>query len=107
MITSPSRNDLVSIVHLAAERASKRRIPAENALADACAERGVDPVAFDRAIAEDPELDLLKRTALRDAAGDDADPGPHDRISRESPSGQPGDLHKNRTYSEPDVRSRR
>ncbi|MBX3225976.1 MAG: hypothetical protein KIT84_29630 [Labilithrix sp.] len=61
---------------------------------------GITPEAFDRAIDLDPELELLKITALIEAVAGSTDPGPHDAISRESPSGKPGDLTKEREHPE-------
>lgn len=74
------------------------------ALARACDELGVDPDAFDTAIAGDLELELLKTNVLRQAIAGTTDPGPYAEISRESPAGQPGDIRKNRSEPEPPVR---
>lgn len=74
------------------------------ALAKACDELGVDPETFDTAIAGDIELELLKTNILRQAIAGTTDPGPYGEISRESPSGQPGDTTKNRSEPEPPVR---
>jgi hypothetical protein len=72
------------------------------ALANACGAKGVAPEAFDRTVGADPDLYQLKNDALREAFSGTADPGPYGSISRESPSGQPGDTTKSRTNPEPD-----
>lgn len=53
---------------------------------------GVDPEDYARALAEDPDLALLESAALREAMGDPPDPGPYGCISREAPTGKPGDM---------------
>lgn len=43
------------------------------------------------------ELAELERQADLEASGEPADPGPNAEVSRESPSGKPGDTTKTRT----------
>jgi hypothetical protein len=47
------------------------------------------------------ELEELERQRKLDDAGTAPDPGPNAEISRESPSGQPGDTHKTRIRPSP------
>lgn len=73
----------------------------ERAVAAACTTVGITPQDYAAAVRGSPELTELERETLREALAGSTDPGPHDEISRESPSGQPGDLHKNRTHPIP------
>ena len=68
-----------------------KRAAAESATREALARCGVDQQTYRKAIEDDPDLAFLERAALREAAGDTPDPGPAS-ISREAPTGQPGDL---------------
>lgn len=61
------------------------------ALADECGKLGIAPEAFDAFVMNNPELEQLKIAALREALAGTSDPGPHDAISREAATGQPGD----------------
>ena len=76
-----------------------QRVP--RALAAACRAAGVATDAFDAAVEAEPEHEQLKSAALREAMAGSADPGPNAEISRESMSGQPGDLTKSRSEPEP------
>jgi hypothetical protein len=67
----------------------------EEAIADACAAQELAPEDYRRAVASDPELQRLEEMAFREAVGA-PDPGPYGEISRESPSGKPGDTVKPR-----------
>ena len=83
---------------LRASRASAhdpQRVP--RALAAACRAAGVAPEAFDAAVEAEPELEQLKSAAIHEAVAGSTDPGPNAEISRESMSGQPGDLTKSRS----------
>lgn len=67
------------------------------ALEEACARTGISVDDYAAALQEDPSLADLEKQALTEKVAGSTDPGPHDAISRESPSGQPGDLTKPRT----------
>jgi len=69
-----------------------RPVDTERLKRDAVARLGIDEETYGRAIEADAGLALLERAALREAIGGIPDPGPYDRISREAPTGQPGDL---------------
>jgi hypothetical protein len=75
----------------------------EEALDRALREHGVALEAYREALQSDPTLAELERSAMTQAfsGGPAPDPGPYDTISRESPSGQPGDLTKSRSEPEP------
>lgn len=73
----------------------------QRALAAACTSVGITPQDYARAVQASPDLTELERETLREALAGSTDPGPQDEISRESPSGQPADLRKNRTYPVP------
>jgi hypothetical protein len=66
------------------------------ALGRALEKNGVSLDAYKAALKEDPGLADLENNALKQAVAEAPDPGPYDTISRESPSGQPGDLTKSR-----------
>jgi hypothetical protein len=66
------------------------------ALDSALEKSGVSREAYKAALNADPELADLENKAHKQAAVEAPDPGPYDTISRESPSGQPGDLTKSR-----------
>lgn len=101
-----------TIVRVIAERA---RVLSERPSVRAPVERAEDPVTMGaaleevcrahditvedywEALREDASLLELERLSLTEAAVGSTDPGPHDAISRESPSGQPGDLTKFRS----------
>ena len=89
-------------VELRASHASAhdpQRVP--RALAAACRAAGVAPAAFDAAVEAEPDLEQLKSAALLEAVAGSTDPGPNAEISRESMSGQPGDLTKSRSKPQP------
>jgi hypothetical protein len=67
------------------------------ALEAACAQVGISVDDYHAALASDPSLADLEKQAMTEKVAGSTDPGPHDAISRESPSGQPGDLTKPRT----------
>lgn len=67
------------------------------ALAEACRRNGISVEQHAAALRATPALAALEDEALTDAVVESPDPGPYDAISRESPSGQPGDLTKFRT----------
>jgi hypothetical protein len=67
------------------------------ALEEACRAHGITVDDYTEAVRGDPTLSELERLSLTEAAVGSTDPGPHDAISRESPSGQPGDLTKFRS----------
>lgn len=73
-----------------------RRGAVEEALDQALKEHGLALEAYREALQADPTLAELERTSVIEAIGA-PDPGPYDTISRESPSGQPGDLTKARS----------
>ncbi len=52
---------------------------------------GVDPSTYERALREDAELATLEHAALTEAVAGNPDPGPYGCISREAPTGRPGD----------------
>lgn len=58
---------------------------------DVLARLGVDPSTYSRALEADPELARLERDALQEAVTEPPDPGPYGCISREAPTGRPGD----------------
>lgn len=76
-----------------------RRGLEEEALEKALREHGLALEAYREALQADPLLADLERASLAQAiaGGPLPDPGPYDEISRESPSGQPGDLTKSRS----------
>ena len=101
-----------TIVRVIAERArvlSERpsvRAPVERAedpatmsaaLEQVCRAHDITVEDYQEAVMADPSLVELERLSLTEAAVGSTDPGPHDAISRESPSGQPGDLSKFRS----------
>lgn len=67
------------------------------ALEAACKEHGISVQDYRAALHADPSLADLERQALSSTPVESPDPGPYDAISRESPSGQPGDLSKSRS----------
>jgi hypothetical protein len=67
------------------------------ALREACAHQGISVEEYAAALREDGSLAELERQATTMGVVEAPDPGPYDAISRESPSGQPGDLSKPRT----------
>lgn len=101
------RESVLEIVKSAAGALSGSRVSAHDpqrvsrALAAACRAAGVAPDAFDAAVAAAPELEQLTSNALQEAMVGSTDPGPNAEISRESSSGQPGDLTKSRSEPEP------
>jgi hypothetical protein len=105
--THAPRTSVIAIIKNAADALRSAGAKPEDpgvvaqALATACSTAGVTPAAFDRAVAADPELGHLKTSALDEALAGVTDPGPNAQISRESPSGQPGDLAKSRANPEP------
>ncbi len=68
-------------------------------LRQACERVGVALEDYTRALADDPVLQKLEHDAVVQAVAGSVDPGPNDAISRESPSGQPGDLTKSRAQN--------
>ena len=100
--THPSRAVVLEIVREAAAKLHETQegdAAAAVALRDACVSAGVEPTAFDAAIAADPELELLEQNAIREALLGSTDPGPYGGISRESMTGQPGDTTKHADQS--------
>lgn len=71
--------------------------PQAEALAEACEKSGISVDAYNEALRADPSLADLEKQSTTGAVVESADPGPYDAISRESPSGQPGDLTKPRS----------
>lgn len=67
------------------------------ALIAACQENGVPLEDYHAALQSDPSLADLERQAMTAEVVETPDPGPYGAISRESPSGQPGNLEKFRT----------
>jgi hypothetical protein len=65
------------------------------ALAVACARIGVWPRHYWMTLEVDALLFDLHRAALIETVAGTPDPGPYDRISRESPSGNEGNRHFN------------
>ena len=82
---------------------TRRRGLEEEALERALQEHGLALEAYRAALQADPTLAELERTSITQAmsGGPAPDPGPYDSISRESPSGQPGNLTKSRSEPEP------
>lgn len=82
---------------------TRRRGLEEEALDRALKEHGLALEAYREALHADPTLAELERSSITQAmsGGPAPDPGPYDTISRESPSGQPGDLTKSRSDPEP------
>jgi hypothetical protein len=80
---------------------SRRRGLEQEALDRALKEHGLALEAYREALQADPTLAELERMSLTQAMAGGTDPGPYDSISRESPSGQPGDLTKSRSEPEP------
>ncbi len=107
MISNDVREKVVRVMRTVSDELSTRaraRVSEEEvaeAVAAACITVGITPQDYARTVEASPELDELERQTLTEALAGSTDPGPHDRISRESPSGQPSDLHKNRTYPLP------
>src|SRR5688572_21730519 len=66
------------------------------ALTVACARIGVWPGDYRMALEVDSMLFQLHRAALMESVVGTPDPGPYDRISRESPSGNEDNQHFNR-----------
>ncbi|NUQ77261.1 MAG: hypothetical protein HUU21_27310 [Polyangiaceae bacterium] len=81
---------------------TRRRGMEEEALDRALKEHGLALEAYREALQADPMLADLERASITQAQAGEAapDPGPYDEISRESPSGQPGDLRKSRSNPE-------
>ena len=73
----------------------------QGALAAGCTREGISPHEYAEALDLFPDLSQLERETLREGLAGSTDPGPHDAISRESPSGQPGDLRKNSSHPFP------
>ena len=71
--------------------------PKAQALSEACAKSGISVDAYTEALRADPTLADLEKQSMTGAMVESTDPGPYDAISRESPSGQPGDLTKPRS----------
>jgi hypothetical protein len=67
------------------------------ALRSACEQVGLTPEDYRRAIAADPSLMQLEKMTIDQAVTGPVDPGPHDAISRESPSGSETNAHYNDT----------
>jgi hypothetical protein len=67
------------------------------ALLLACEVSRISVEDYEAALRADPSLAELERESTTYAVVDAPDPGPYDAISRESPSGQPGDLTKPRS----------
>jgi hypothetical protein len=67
------------------------------ALRSACDRVGLTPDDYRRAIAADPSLMQLEKMTIDQAVTGPVDPGPHDAISRESPSGSEANAHYNDT----------
>lgn len=63
----------------------------------ACRENGLSVDDYAAALRADPALAELEKESLVMGIAEPPDPGPYDAISRESPSGQPGNLEKSRT----------
>lgn len=107
MSSNDVREKVVRVMRTVSDELARRgtaRVSEEEvaeAVAAACITMGITPQDYARAVEAAPELGELERETLREALAGSTDPGPHDRISRESPSGQPADLHKNRTYPLP------
>lgn len=66
------------------------------ALTQACARAGITPEDYAEAVRADSTLVDLETQSLNQATVGTTDPGPYDAISRESSSGQAGDLTKAR-----------
>lgn len=104
-----SRETIVRVIAEHARVLSERpsvRVPVERvedpvtmsaALEEACRAHDITVEDYREALIEDPSLVELERLSVTEAAVGSTDPGPHDAISRESPSGQPGDLSKFRS----------
>lgn len=67
---------------------------------EACAEVGIPFRDYQREVESSPELIQLEQKAIDEGLVGTADPGPHDAISRESPTGREGDLRKPRLEGE-------
>jgi hypothetical protein len=91
-----TRSRVVNVIRQVAD-ALARGEEGDDLLHRACRDAGVTAAQYKQALEEDPALALLEREARIEAVAGTPDPGPHDAISRESPSGQPGDLQKNRS----------
>lgn len=104
-----SRDTIVRVIADTARGLSERqstRAPVQRAedaasmraaLEEACRQHGITVDDYWAALRSDPTLLDLERQSITEAAVGSTDPGPHDAISRESPSGQPGDLSKPRS----------
>ncbi len=66
------------------------------ALTQACARAGITPEDYAEAVRADSTLVDLETQSLNQATVGTTDPGPYDAISRESPTGQAGNLEKSR-----------
>lgn len=75
---------------------AERPTEESDALREVCGRHGVSVADYKAALRGDPALADLEKQALLESLGA-PDPGPNDAISRESPSGQPGDLTKPRS----------
>ena len=69
---------------------------------EACAEVGIPFRDYQREVESSPELIQLEQKAIDEGLVGTADPGPHDAISRESPTAREGDLRKPRHEGEED-----
>ena len=67
---------------------------------EACAQVGIPFRDYQREIESNPDLIQLEQKAIDEGLVGTADPGPHDSISRESPTGREGDLRKPRHEGE-------
>lgn len=74
------------------------------AFAAACTTEGISPQEYAATRDTFPDLAELERETLREGLAGTTDPGPHAAISRESPSGQFGDLRKNSSHPFPSDR---
>lgn len=62
-----------------------------------CEQIGISLDSYRAALSRDPSLQQLEEKAIEEGLGGGADPGPHDAISRESPTAREGDLSKPRS----------
>ena len=101
---NPTRENILAVIRTTEEGLQARHLtPADlskdslrDELRASCARFNVDIADYDRFIAANPEIAKLATEAFREGLSGGTDPGPYDAISRESPSGQPGDLTKTR-----------
>lgn len=102
------RNRVIAVIKdfsdgLLAERSAGSVTPEESdaralhVLEQACDRVGIAPSDYAEALRTDATLAKLEHDAVVQALAGPVDPGPNDAISRESPSGQPGDLTKTRS----------